>query len=277
MSAKTSNARREAFFAAVRETGNQTLACERAKVSRSWVSLHRASDPAFRATLDAAIAEAKARLRTADGVGPGAGWRAQGGEELAVRGTNGRRVQIARARLRQWTPRVEERFLHHLARCCNVKASCRVVGLSVVSAYGHRERWPDFARRWDRALELGCLVLEGALIDAAGRCLDPGRADHGAPLDVPIAGMTAADAIQLLRLQGKRYSCRRGRVGGPPKVATAEAVRAKISAGIARIERVRAARGEAAITEFAVPAAAGPAPAVSVEPPAAPGPRLRPM
>jgi len=37
MSHKTSPARRTALFQALRENGNQTLACERAKVSRSWV------------------------------------------------------------------------------------------------------------------------------------------------------------------------------------------------------------------------------------------------
>lgn len=36
MSARTSAARRRAFFVALAATGNQTLAAERAKVSRSW-------------------------------------------------------------------------------------------------------------------------------------------------------------------------------------------------------------------------------------------------
>jgi len=38
MVAKTSQARREAFLAALRETGNQTIAAERAKVPRSWAN-----------------------------------------------------------------------------------------------------------------------------------------------------------------------------------------------------------------------------------------------
>ncbi|PAX07115.1 hypothetical protein [Sphingomonas lenta] len=75
MSAKTSERRRAAFFKALAETGNQTLAAERAKVSRSWVSLHRAGDPAFRAEMEAAIASAEARLDRAAGVGPAAKWR----------------------------------------------------------------------------------------------------------------------------------------------------------------------------------------------------------
>lgn len=242
MTAKTSEARRRAFFRAVAETGNQTLACERARVSRSWVQLHRSSDPAFAQALDEAIAAAKATLAQAARVRPSGRWRAQDGEELAVRGTNGRRVQIARARLRQWTPRLEARFLGHVARCCNVKAACRAVGMSVPSAYGHRERWPDFARRWDEALECGYLRLEGALVDAAGRCLDPGGVEHDEPLDVPIEPMTVADALRLWRLQGKRYNGRRGRVGGPPRQVSVEHVRRVIVAKVEMIERVNADR-----------------------------------
>ena len=48
MSAKTSAARRRAFFAGLAETGNQTLAAERAKVSLSLVTLHGSTDLAFR-------------------------------------------------------------------------------------------------------------------------------------------------------------------------------------------------------------------------------------
>ena len=47
-----SAARKAAFFDALRATGNQTLAAEAAKVSRSWVCLHRAQDPEFRRAFD---------------------------------------------------------------------------------------------------------------------------------------------------------------------------------------------------------------------------------
>lgn len=208
MSAKTSANRRAAFFTAVRETGNQTIAAERAKVSRSWVSLHRLTDPAFRVELDAAIAAAKVALAGAAKVGPGAGWRAQDGEELAVRGSNGRRVQIARARLKQWTPRVEARFLSVLGATCNVKAACAAVGLSQESAYQHRRRWPDFADRWHAALTLGCERLEGELFLSAGRLFGTVEADE----DAPMTPMTPAQALQLLALN--RHTMHGG--GRPP-------------------------------------------------------------
>lgn len=198
MSHKTSPARVEAFFRALSETGNQTIAAERAKVSRSWVVLHRRTDPAFRAELDAAIATAKARFDRLRMAGsdrtPAAGWGSIHGEELVVRGGNGRLVQVARARPRQWTPRTEARFLAALASCCNVMAACRAVGLSPAAAYKHYHRWPDFERRWEEALKEGYLRLELALIENAGRAFQ--AVDY--PPDMPIEPMTYDQAITLL-------------------------------------------------------------------------------
>src|SRR5688572_22229906 len=136
MSHKTSAARRAAFFEALRATGNQTLACERAKVSRAWMQLQRSTDPQFRADVVAAVAEARGSLSQRSGSSPEhaehsgrqppSGWGHLDGEELVVKGTGGsggdKRIQIARARLKQWTPRVERRFLTALMATCNVTA-----------------------------------------------------------------------------------------------------------------------------------------------------------
>lgn len=227
MSRKTSPARRAAFLAALRASGNQTLAAERARVSRSWVTLHRASDAAFDGAVREAVAEAKRKLKTdphpaspasgrgeksaspASGRGerssrPPPNWAYLDGEELVVRGTNGVRVQIARARLRQWTPRVEERFLAALAGSCNVKLACAEAGLSVPSAYRHRERWPGFAARWDAAISVGYDKLDQELVTCALRLLDPEvRAAHDWT-DAPIPPMTVDQAIQLTGLHLRR-------------------------------------------------------------------------
>lgn len=235
MTAKTSPARRAAFLAAVAQTGNQTLAAERAKVSRAWVQLQRSNDPAFRADLDAAVAAARARLRAADTVAPASGWRAQAGEELAVRGTNGQRVQVARARLSQWTPRVEKRFLDALAGCCNVKLACAAAGMSVQSAYGHRTRWPGFMQRWDEALEMGYDALEYAMIEAAGRMLDPdGALDDDIEPRMPLGPIVIADALVLLKLHQYRVHG----IGKPPRwkrKRTLDEVRGSI---LRKLERV---------------------------------------
>lgn len=52
MTQKFTQVRKDAFLAALRVIGNQTLAAERAKVSRSWVQLHRGEDPAFRSAVE---------------------------------------------------------------------------------------------------------------------------------------------------------------------------------------------------------------------------------
>jgi hypothetical protein len=200
MSAKTGAARREAFFAALAATGNRTLAAERAKVSQSWVTLHRAQDPAFRARMEVAVAEAKARLAEAAVAAPPSGWGSLDGEELVVRGTNGRRVQIARARLKQWTPRVEARFLTVLAATCNVKAACAEVGLTQASAYNHARRWRGFLERWDAALATGYARLEIGLVERGCNLFSPDEA----PLGSESGAMDVEQAMRLLRMHRRR-------------------------------------------------------------------------
>ena len=121
-----------------------------------------------------------------------------------VRGTGGsgggKRVQIARARVRQWTARVEARFLQALAVTCNVKAACRAVGLSKTSAYTHRKRWPAFDRRWGEAIEIGYTNVDSALTASAIAGLDPEIELH----DGPIPPMTVDEAIRLLGLHQRR-------------------------------------------------------------------------
>jgi len=163
--------RRGMFLAALEATGNQTLAAEAAKVSRSWVSKARGEDAAFDSAVRARIAAAQAGLRAAGRRAPPRGWGHLDGEELVVRGTggsgDGKRVQVARARLRQWTARVEDRFLAVLQATCNVKAALAAVGMSKGSAYAHRKRWPGFARRWREAEQVGMTMLEWALMQHA--------------------------------------------------------------------------------------------------------------
>lgn len=228
MTRKFGEARREAFLAALRETGNQTIAAERAKVSRSWVRLHRSSDPAFGRAVEEAVAEAKVRLGSHPARRPPSGWGYLDGEELVVKGTGGsgggKRVQIARARLRQWSPRVEERFLTALSATCNVKAACAEVGLTPASAYAHRDRWPTFHRRWNEAVETGYMQIEVGLIEAAGSLFSSEE-----PVETgPIRDMTADHAIHLLHMhkhQVHRLGKRPGLRARPPDI---EEVRAHI-------------------------------------------------
>jgi len=242
MSARMSAARRAAFLKALAETGNITVSAERAKVSRSWVQLHRSTDPAFDSACRAAVAEARERLSGHGERRPPSGWGFAGGEELVVKGTrsgSGRRVQVARARLKQWTPRAEARFLTALAATCNVKAACAEVGLTPASAYGHRRRWQAFADAWDQVLEESMWRIEAALIARAGNPLS----EQEAPSDVPIREMTASEALYMLEMHKRRVG-REGRTPGRTARAPVldDAMRERIWRKLRVFERAERAR-----------------------------------
>jgi hypothetical protein len=255
MSRKTSPVRRAAFLQAVAETGNQTIAAERAKVSRSWVQLHRSTDPAFDAKVRAALRQAQDRLGGHGARKPPSGWGHLDGEELVVKGTGGsgggKRVQIARARVKQWTPRVEDRFLATLAATCNVKAACAEVGMTAASAYGHRQRWPAFGRRWEAAVEEGMVRLEAALIETA--CNLFSAPDQ--PPEVAMPQVRFQDAMMLLAMRRKAASG----FGRPPgrqrRRVTPEELRDRIVRklkAIVRAEGLDAAEQKKARREWAL-------------------------
>lgn len=240
MTAKFSEARRRTFLAALGATGNQTLAAEKAKVSRSWVQLHRSTDPDFKAACEAAVAEAKTRLRLYPERRPPSGWGFLDGAELVVKGANGRRAQIARSRLKQWSPRVEQRFLAALAATCNVRASCAEAGMSVASAYAHRKRWHGFAQRWDEAIETGYTRIEFGLLEHACNLFSL----SGPPELAPMPEMNVKDAIRLLHMhkhQARGIGKAPGKRWLPPPSLDDPGVRERIIAKLEVIERMRRA------------------------------------
>jgi hypothetical protein len=203
MTVKMSEKRREAFLAALEASGNQTLAAEKAAVSRSWVCKERGLNPEFDSKVRAAIAAADARLKGAGDNRPPRGWGFLDGVELVVRGSNRRRVQIARARAGQWTARTEARFLAAAGATVNVKASCAAVGKSFGSAYAHRNRWPGFARRWDSSLDAGTDMLEESLMERAENIFAEPEPPIPEPA-APLPRMTIAEAIHLVHMQKRR-------------------------------------------------------------------------
>jgi hypothetical protein len=229
MTARISQSRRSIFLKALAETGNQTLSAERARVSRSWVTRQRGCDPGFDAAVRAACLDfaRQEQLRLDGDAEAGTRplspkWRYMDGHELVVRGTGDgiggrRRVQVARARVKGWNPRTEERFLEALGATCNVRAACAAVGLSVASVYNHRHRWPAFARRWDETASFASERIQNAMFQAGANLYS----SETVPVDVAITGMTADHAIQLLRhfVAAPRPGRRAGR---PAEVASME-------------------------------------------------------
>jgi len=269
MSAKTSAYRRGLFLKFLSETGNQTVSAERAKVSRSWVSLQRSQDAGFDAACVGAIEAARAGLRSqpplpaqpeaespaagsnrpVDGPLPGAPskrkgrglkrWRYHEGHELVVAGSNGRAAQVRRARVRQWTPRAERRFLSVLAATCNVKTACAEVGLWPGSAYNHRKRSPGFAARWAEAEAIGYVRIETALVEAGGNLYS----DPEVEPDIAITGMTAWDAFHLLRMHQHNVRGLGKAPGGPRTVATDAEIVVALTRRLKQFDRWTARHG----------------------------------
>jgi hypothetical protein len=234
MSAKTSAARRAAFFTALAETGNQTISAERARVSRSWV-VQQAGDPAFRAEMDVAIRAADERLSAATSDKPSEDWQDIEGDELVLRGVNNRLVQVARARLGQWTPRIEARFLRTLAATCNVTAACKEIGVTKQSAYLRRNKWKSFAERWEEALEIGYARLEMALLENGCNMLEDVEVDP----DAPMLPMTVEQAIQFMGLHRRQVKRERRGVHRFYRVPELSEVKDDIKRKVAAIMRAR--------------------------------------
>jgi hypothetical protein len=204
--------------------------------------------------MEAAIAEARERLSRAGAVTSDGKWANINGEKLVVRGSGGRgggrRVQVSRARLKQWTAAEEKRFLAVLSATCNLKLACRQVGLSPASAYAHRHRWPDFAARWDAAVEDGYWWLQGAMLERATISLDPHAYDHLEDWEpaLPIEPMTPDQCLSLLHMNKhsafRTWAQRKG-LRGWGRNHNAELSRAELNESILKKLKVLRIRKEA--------------------------------
>jgi len=191
MVAKYGEDRRRAFLKAYARTGSVTLSAERAKVSRSWVTLTRRGDAGFDARCRAAKAESAERLAGAVSNRPPPGWERGSGAALAV--TRAGKVVRAPSESR-WTPRAEARFLGKLRQCNNLKLACEQAGMTVSSYERHWRRWPDFRRRVREARAFASLWLGAALEAERGRPFDFGDPDA---LDTP--PLSIDELIRMVR------------------------------------------------------------------------------
>ncbi|HWH17158.1 MAG TPA: hypothetical protein VNT77_02305 [Allosphingosinicella sp.] len=104
--------------------------------------------------------------------------------------------QLVKSKGRRWTDEAEAIFLDTLAASCNVKMAAAASGFSTEAIYRRRRFHPDFAERWQSALEQGYVRIEMALVKAAEDAL----AGFAPDPDSPLPAMTIADAINILQL-----------------------------------------------------------------------------
>lgn len=139
MATRIEPARTAAYLRALADTGNATLAAERAGVSRDWAYKRREQDARFDRLCREMAALAKARLP----------------------------VRVNRDRKGGWTAAREARFIERLQETGSVWLAAAEVGLSTVSAYRRRQVRPGLAAAWDEAQRSGWPPADEPWIEAA--------------------------------------------------------------------------------------------------------------
>ena len=95
------------------------------------------------------------------------------------------------------------------------EAACAAVGMTAASAYGHRKRWPAFARGWDAAILAGYERIDRGMTAAAIALFYP----PDFPILQAVGPVSVDDAIRIARLHERRARearrRERGREAGP--------------------------------------------------------------
>jgi hypothetical protein len=237
---------RRAFLRALARGGSVALAAHTVGIDRSSAYQARKSNPAFAASWERALADARLALSGA-GQGP-AGPEADDRrrplrlrDDEVVRGSKAGRPCVVRAGPGRWSVAAERAFLAELTASANVKAAARAAGVSAVAAYNRRRLWPAFAAAWEAAKAEGYERIEMLLLCAATATLDPEPAVDAreAPL------MSVEQALKLLLHRAGREGARRGRgrgYGWRRQEPDIEQVRAELLRKVAAIERARASQ-----------------------------------
>ena len=164
------------------------------------------------------------------------GVRSSGPEGSIVRYGTARRAKRVRTAGWQWSEEAEAIFFDVLASSANVLMAADAAGFSTPTVYRQRQLRPEFAARWQSALEQGYARLEMALVEAA--CDSLAGEQFGA--DRPIPKMTVEQASNVLRAHrnavegdGKRGP------GAHRRRRSFEEVRDSIAKKIAAIEAAR--------------------------------------
>ncbi|HEU0043844.1 hypothetical protein [Sphingomonas sp.] len=104
-----------------------------------------------------------------------------------------------------------ERFLATLAATCNVRLACETAGVGLSWTYTARANDPEFAERWEEALQQGYVNLECELVRRApGSSLGDGEEDAGdapRPFDENLA-LRMLDQRRRADPQGRRVPTR---------------------------------------------------------------------
>ena len=115
-------------------------------------------------------------------------------------------LQVVTSKGHRWTEEAEAIFFAHLALTCNVTQSAAMAGFSATRMFQKRRNEPDFARKWQAAIDQGHARLEALLVQRAIETLEGFAPDA----DTPVPAVTFKDAMSLL-------GHHRARVEGGPR------------------------------------------------------------
>jgi hypothetical protein len=153
---RLSGEKRERFLEVLGQTGNRRTAAEAIGVEPRLMDQRREFDPLLDRQWKEALDQADRRLSGASGPLDCIG----GAEPMAIRRGSDGRMKIVKAGTKRWNRKVEDRFFAALAATGNIAASARAVGFSDTCIAQRRRQWPDFARRFEEALEDAEISLE---------------------------------------------------------------------------------------------------------------------
>ena len=147
-------------------------------------------------------------------------------------------VQDVTETARAWTKAKQEQFLEHLAATCNVRASCRAVGLSEPGAYKRKKADAGFRASWARAVAEAVGRLELMLIE---RAMKGTVKTHVTREGVKLRTTEYPDRIALSLIRVHKEEARQAE-GDAIEDEPIEAVRARIARKLDMLVRREAAK-----------------------------------
>lgn len=210
---KAAPAWRRVFLRALARTGNVRAAAEAAGVDKGTAYNLKLRDGVFAARWERALAKARnkpspqPRSRLPDGIRSASG---RGGNELVIRRSKSRGVQLVKAGAGRWSGTAEAVFLTALRDTGCVRRAAAICGFSTTALYNRRDAYPDFGERWDAAELEAVGRIDGFLTHSTIATFDPAAAGDA---DLPKVTIDQAIAIRKMK-GGKLESGPAGRRGG---------------------------------------------------------------
>ena len=229
---------RRGFLRVLARTGNVKLSAREAGVDHSTAYYHRKTDARFAAAWGEALKKAESGLRGINGNRPSprpspASGRGSKAGELIVRQSKRHGAQLVRVGAGRWNGAAERAFFGELGRTACVRRAAEACGFSTTALYKRRDKYADFAGRWDAVEEAAKARILSYLVSATIATFDPELAGEGLPR------VSVSEGIAIYRLKGPGSALGSGAKPGlryGPPAASIEEVRANILRKLDAIE-----------------------------------------